>query len=218
MKSITLIIILLFGFGFLLQYSKIRNLNNQVSSLNDTIVELKILKSRYPRFSYISNEAANKINELQYFKPNDSISEIHRIIFSFGTTSKILKIECFKNDSIRLTYKLVTLKHPILGLGTDSLLKTSIQRLDKRILDEFKNKFSSISNYELTSRMDGESDCIGPQLSWEALIEFNHYEYSEICRKYSSFMHTCKLLMRHVGDQELQEILNQIENQEAKIK
>lgn len=211
MKSITVVIIILFGIGFFFQYSKINNLNIQVSSLKDTIETLKFLKSGYSRHNYINREAADKINEIQYFKPNDSISEIHRIIFSFGNTSKIIKLELFKNDSIRLTYKLVTFKNPVTGQGIDSLLKTKTQRLDKRILAEFKDKFVNISNYELTF-FDGESDCIGPELSWEALIGFSHHQYSEVCSRYSSFMDACKFLMRQVNDMELQKMLNSIEN------
>ncbi|MBK9726519.1 MAG: hypothetical protein IPO86_00210 [Saprospiraceae bacterium] len=186
--------------GLIWQNNKINELKAITIYQRDTINNYNLNLDPYEKVNLIE-----QLLEPRILRTNDSIYEVQRIIYGYSNDIKIIKVECFKDSSIKLIYKQGSLRNPITGVGTARLVKTQVQVLDKNVWMQFKSKFSKISCYDLTL-WDGYLDCIGPILEWDAKIGYESFRNSSTCGLAAQFTEACEFLMRQVNDKDLQEM------------
>jgi hypothetical protein len=197
------------------QECKINTLRTEVKNQNDSIENYHLQRLEKRQKNELMEYVFNKYGELKYLETNDSVFEIHRIMQQIGNKTRLAKVECFKDSSIRLVYKLISVRNPLTGGGIDSLYETHTQRLEKLIWLEFKDKINKISSYDLTY-WDGYLDCFGGELAWEAVINQNTYFFSTHCNQAPQFTEACEFLLRQVDDKEIQAMFIELDKMRQK--
>jgi hypothetical protein len=203
MKIASLSVVFLLIILLLAQERKVKNLLVEVNRQKDSIETYHLQKLAIHDKRVLMSNLFDKIKEPQDVYANDSIFERHRIKQHIGSWFRLVRIDCFKDSSIKLTLKTISIRNPLTGQGIDSLYKTHVQVLDKKLWLEFKNRLDKISAYDVTY-VDGMLDCFGGELTWEAFINNRTYNFSTHCNEAREFTETCEFLMRQIQDKELQ--------------
>jgi hypothetical protein len=209
MKVASLSVIFLLVILLLAQECKVKNLVAEVNRQKDSIETYHLERLGTHEKRVLVYNLFDKIKEPDiFFYTNDSIFERHRIIQQTGSWFRLIRIDCFKDSSIKLTLKTISLRNPLTGYGIDSLYKTHVQLLDKKMWLEFKNRLDKISAYDVT-HYDGMLDCFGGELIWEAIIKNRTFYFRTHCNEAREFTETCEFLMRQIQDKELQTLFRE---------
>ena len=213
-KIVSFLIMVFLTLMLLWQRSHINSMAFEIRQQKDSIENYHLQKlDTYERYESL-NKFFKKINEPQHLDlyNNDTILEAHRIIQGFGNKARIFKVEILKDSTVRLTFKVVSINNPMTGVGIDSLYKSQVQMIDRKIWNDFKESFNKIEVYDVIY-WNGMLDCFGGELLWEATINNRTYRFGTHCRQAPQFTDACELLMRHVQDKDLQ---NEFEKQDKR--
>lgn len=198
------IMLLLLSFGFIWQSKKIHDFRNDVLMLKDSIGYYQS-KSIHPRDLPERNSdfpiVLKKLQEPELLTSDYKIFETHRIIHNWGRKINMVRVDCSRDSSINLIFKKFEFKD-IFGIG-DTILKTQVQKLDKKIWLEYKKRLATIDFSDLTLHSGG-LDCPGQELVWEANIRFNNYGFWTPCYRAAQFSKACFFLMSQVNDPDAQ--------------
>lgn len=215
MKIFSILTATILLIGLFWQQKRIDSLKETVQNQKDSIETYHLQKlSIGDRFN-MRNKAFDQSNEPEHLKLyNDSLLESHRILQGYGNKTRVFRVEVLKDSTIRLTFKVISIRNPLTGKGKDSLYKTQVQQLNKNIWYKFKNSISNIDSYDLTY-WDGTLDCFGGELFWEAWVNHSTYHFGTHYGQARQFTKACEIIMREVRDKELEEIFKEQDKRQA---
>jgi hypothetical protein len=208
MKIASLSVIFLLIILLLAQECKVKNLLAEVNRQKDSIETYHLQRLPIHEKRRVTSNFFDKIKEPQDLYANDSLFESHRIKQHIGSWFRLIRVDCFKDSSIKLTLKTISIRNPLTGIGIDSLYKTHVQILDKKNWLEFKSRLDKISAYDVTY-FNGMLDCFGGELTWEAFINNRTFYFSTYCNEAREFTKTCEFLMRQIEDKELKTLFRE---------
>jgi hypothetical protein len=154
----------------------------------------------------LQNLANPAIRYPRFLRTNDSVYEIHRIVFGFSHELYIVKVECLIDSSYNLIFKKGSVCNPVTKYGICNLEKQTTNKLSKATWTEFKNKLKKPDIYDLTLWVKNMSS-IGPGLEWEAVIGYKTYRFSDDTGFHDQFSEACGFLLKQVPDKELHQML-----------